>query len=380
VKLFYIFSFVFLFFACNKSKNRSLEFKTEILTFKADSISLVNSGYTQLVETDSSEFLITYNGFTRFFEFMDLPTGNIWHKFHLDKEGQNGVRRFRGGSITNGDSIWFVYNPPSLGLTDMGGNVLFRKEITDERIPLQELAAYPDKQLFKYKNKIFGTQSRFMDHHGMDKEDIGKYRLVYSYDIKSDSVEWYDVNYSADYWNEGKKITNLSWTRKNDKLYISPWYDHEIQVFDMELEKVVEKKIVKSSYVNKFLYVNEIPYGSQNGLIAHLQHDQYNALLYDEYRNVFYRLFFPGFEMDQLGEDLNYRDLIISRPYLGVMVLDSDLNIIGEHVFDKFQIYTLSNRFVGKKGLYLSMNNIFDPDYDEEMFRYLIFTPELADD
>ncbi|WP_143155974.1 hypothetical protein [Cyclobacterium lianum] len=93
---------------------------------------------------------------------------------------------------------------------------------------------------------------------------------------------------------------------------------------------------------------------------------------------MFYRLFFPGFEMDQLGEDLNYRDLIISRPYLGVMVLDSDLNIIGEHVFDKFQIYTLSNRFVGKKGLYLSMNNIFDPDYDEEMFRYLIFTPELG--
>ncbi|SHM92864.1 hypothetical protein SAMN04488057_104416 [Cyclobacterium lianum] len=68
--LFYIFSFAFLFFACNKSKNRSLEFKTEILTFKADSTSLVNSGYTQLVETDSGEFLITYNGFTRFFEFI----------------------------------------------------------------------------------------------------------------------------------------------------------------------------------------------------------------------------------------------------------------------------------------------------------------------
>lgn len=376
VKLFYLFSVLLLFTACDKGDNNTLNFNTEIITFKADSTSLVNPSYTQLVETDSNEFLVTYNGFTRFFEFRNLPTGNIWHKFHLDREGENGVNKFRGGTLTNGDSIWFIYNPPTLGLTDLEGNVLLRKEIIDDRTPLQVLRAYPDKRLFQYKNKIFGSQSMFMDHHGMDKGDIGKYRLVYSYDIKTELVEWYDVYYSSEYWDNGKKLTDLSWARRNDKLYIAPWYDHEIQIFDMNIRKVIDKKIVKSSYVDKFLYVNEIPYGSQNGILAYLKHDQYNSLLYDQYRDVFYRLFFPTIEIDQIGEDLNYRDLMISRPYLGVMVLDSELNVIGEHVFDKFQIYTLRNHFVGKKGLYLSMNNLFDPDYDEEMFRYLIFTPE----
>ncbi|WP_339905402.1 DUF4221 family protein [uncultured Cyclobacterium sp.] len=365
-------------FACSNREHKSFDFKTELLTFPADG-ALVNSGYTQLIESDSNNYLITYNGFTRDYELINFPEGGIFHKFHLDREGENGVRRFRGGSLTSTDSIWFVAYPPSIGLTDLKGNILFRKEIIDDKIPLQQLVAYPDKKLYKYKNKIFGTQNLFTDHHGMEKEDIQKHRLIYSFNIKSDSIEWYDVNYSPDYWKDGKKIANFSWTRRNDKLYIAPWYDHEIQVFDLNLGKVVNKKEVKSTHVNSFLYVNEIPSGSQNGLLNFLLNDQYKALLYDQYRDVFYRLFFPSSEMDEISEEFNFRDLVKSRPYMGVMVLDSELNIIGEHIFDKFQIYTQSNHFVGKKGLYLSMNNLFDPNYDEEMFRYLIFTPELGE-
>jgi len=62
------------------------------------------------------------------------------------------------------------------------------------------------------------------------------------------------------------------------------------------------------------------------------------------------------------------------------MVLDSELNIIGEHIFDKFQVYSTNNHFVGEKGLYISANNPFNPEYDEDMLRYLIFTPELGED
>jgi hypothetical protein len=366
--------------ACSNENKISFKFKTDTLTFRADSGTLVNSGYEQLIETDSIDFLVTYNGFTRDYTLINFPDGGINHRFHLDREGENGVSRFRGGSLTGRDSIWFISNPPTLGLTDLEGNVLFRKKIIDDRGPLTTLKAYPDKQLFKYKNKIFGSQSLFMDHHGMEKDDIEKYRLVYSYNIDSDTIEWYNVNYSPNYWKDGKKITNFSWTRRKDKLYIAPWYDHEIQVFDMNLGKVIERKDVKSSYINNFLYANEINYSSQNGFLTHLEHDQYSSLLYDKYRDVFYRLFIPSIKMDEIGEELNYRDLIISRPYLGVMVLDKEFNLIGEHIFDKFQVYTLRNHFVGKKGLYLSMNNLFDPNYDEEMFRYMIFTPELREE
>lgn len=125
---------------------------------------------------------------------------------------------------------------------------------------------------------------------------------------------------------------------------------------------------VKSKYVNKFLYVNCPPEGQNEGTVAYFANDQYSTILYDKFRDVFYRLFLPSFELRNLEQEYNNRDLRVSRPYMGVMVLDKDLNVIGEHVFDKFQIFTLSNHFVGEKGSYLSLNNLFHPDYDEDHF------------
>lgn len=54
------------------------------------------------------------------------------------------------------------------------------------------------------------------------------------------------------------------------------------------------------------------------------------------------------------------------------MVLDRDLNVLGEYVFEKFQIHAGSKMFVGKKGLYLSLNNENSPDFNEETLRYLV--------
>jgi len=68
-----------------------------------------------------------------------------------------------------------------------------------------------------------------------------------------------------------------------------------------------------------------------------------------------------------------YRD----RPFTGVMVFDKDLNVLGEHLFDKFQVHTYSNIFVGEEGLYLSLNNENSPDYDEDHLRYMVVKFDL---
>nr|MBI1230636.1 hypothetical protein [Cytophagales bacterium] len=39
-----------------------------------------------------------------------------------------------------------------------------------------------------------------------------------------------------------------------------------------------------------------------------------------------------------------YRD----RPFTGVMVLENDVNVLGEHLFDKFQVHASSNVFEKK--------------------------------
>jgi hypothetical protein len=87
-----------------------------------------------------------------------------------------------------------------------------------------------------------------------------------------------------------------------------------------------------------------------------------------------------SFVLDLIDESYNHDDLELSRPYMGVMVLDGDLNVLGEHIFAQFEVFSQWNHFVGENGLYLSMNKVFNPEYNEDELRYLIFTPELDKD
>jgi len=360
-------------------EEKTLDFKTSLFEIKLLETMPVNPRYTQLIASDSGEYLLLLNDYKDKFQFLEFPSGKIAHEIPIQREGANGISGFDAGTITKRDSLWVTNRPPSLVLTNFKGEVLKRVNIVDDQIPLTSLRSNFDRRFHQFGSKIFGAQPLFMDHFGMNKEGIQKQRLVFSLDINTGDLKWYDVFYREDYWDKGKKPSGFSWTEKDGKLYIAPWHDHEIQVFDMASGTIIQRKEVKSFHVNKFNLVNEFP-PLEKALSDLFSSDRYENFLYDKYRDVFYRIFLPSFDPEKLEEEYNQRDLEFSRPYSGVMVLDSELNIIGEHIFDKFQIYSLNNHFVGEKGLYLSVNNPFNPEYDEEMFRYLIFTPELEDD
>lgn len=220
-------------------------------------------------------------------------------------------------------------------------------------------------------------QPLFMNHHFMEKASIQKHSLIYSYNMGTDQTKWYDVYYAEDYWDDGKKPSEFSWARRENKLYIAPWYDHEIQVIDMQKEQLDNRVAAKSDYISDFSYVDKIPGSREESLINRLSHDLYGIILYDKYRDCFYRFFYPGYTDD---EDLSIEKLSNfnrSRPFTGVMVLDKGLNVIGEHVFDKFQVHASSNVFVGEEGLYLSLNNENSPDYDEDHLRYMVVQFDL---
>lgn len=367
---------IFIGFGCTDDVQSGFAFTVDSVSFDAYQNMPVNPSNIQYIETDSAQYLFAYNPFVRDLFLLNFPSGNPIHRIHLEKEGVHGISSFNGGTFTGNDSIWYLSNPPEVGLLNFRGEILESKRVEDDLIPLTYLSAPSDKMLYRKGNKIFATQPLFMNHHQMNKEDIQKQRLIFSYNMINDSIQWYDVHYPENYWDKGKKTSGISWSERNGKLYIAPWFDHEIMIFDIDREEIIDTKTVKSNHVEKFMYANDTPGGADEGFLLTFSHEQYSTFLYDKYRDVFYRFFLPSFSPEELGE-FNYRDLLISRPYLGVMVLDKDLNVIGEHIFDKFHIYTSSNHFVGKEGLYLSLNNLFDPDYDEEKFRYLIFKPEV---
>ncbi|WP_194778636.1 DUF4221 family protein [Pararhodonellum marinum] len=367
-------------FSCGK-KSQTLTYKlkkTGEVSLVPEGIVFVNPSLAQLVESDSGKYLFFYNSIGKNYLFMDFQTGKTKVEIPMNtNEGPNSLRGRTGGFLTTIDSIWMTFAPAGIGLVNFNGELLLKRKVENDLFPVSALMSDLHRPIIQRGNKLFGPQPYFMNHHGMDKADIRKHQLIYSYDIKSDVTEWYDVFYSDDYWDKGKKLTDFSWAHRENKLYLSPLYDHEIQVFDMNSGKIEKKKVVKSKHINRFNYVDAIPSSIHEGLSGDLSFDKYNGLIYDPYREVLYRLFLPGVEL--IEEDMpveKMRMLNWSRPYMGVMILDLELNVLGEHLFEKNEVYTFSNFFVGKDGLYLSANNHFNEGYTEDSLRYAVFSLE----
>ena len=84
--------------------------------------------------------------------------------------------------------------------------------------------------------------------------------------------------------------------------------------------------------------------------------------MYDKYRKVYYRVAYPA---STIEESDNYLKIIRSgKKNFSIMILDKDLNVIGETLFPD---YTFNPHlwFVREEGLYISTNNEMNPNYDE---------------
>lgn len=369
-----IIGFLFLVCSCQKtSENKLLEIKmVKELKFKPEVFMAPNPSSIRLVESDSGQFLFLLNHISKNLQFFNLGNGDLVKEIELEYDGPHSMRAASGIAGLEKDKFWVTFSPHAIGYFNFEGKIQFKKDITPGEVDITYVKSDFHQELHRYQDKVFGMQPLFMDHHGMGKLDIQKHSLVYSYDMGTDRTRWYDVYYDEDYWEKGKKISDFSWARRGDKLYISPWYDHEIQVFDMRREMLDEKVEAKSDYINDFYFVNEILWSHEEGLITTLNYDLYGIILYDKYRDCFYRFFYPGFKVEEQFSIEKLWMLNRSRPFTGVMVLDKDLNVMGEHLFDKFQVHTYSNIFVGEEGLYLSLNNENSPDYDEDHLRYMV--------
>jgi len=370
-----------MFCSCQKRQaNDSLEvIVLKEIKIKPEDKTVPNPAFIHLVESDSGRYLFLSNYLSKKLQFLNLENGIPVKEIKLQYDGPNSIRNYTGIAGLEKDKVWLTFSPYAIGYFNYDGEIQFKTEIAPGAVDIGYVSSDFHQELYQYQDKVFGMQPKFMNHHYMEKSAIQKHSLVYSYDMNSGQTRWYDVYYAEDYWEDGKKPSNFSWARRKDKLYIAPWYDHEIQVFDMKIEQLDNRVVARSNHISDFSYLNEIPGTHEEGLNNKLSHDNYGILLYDKYRDCFYRFFYPGFRDDKDYAIEQLWSLNRDRPFTGVMVLDKELNVLGEHVFDKFQVHASSNVFVGEEGLFLSLNNENSPDYDEDHLRYMVVQFEVGE-
>jgi len=363
--------FIFLFIIGCSDSNNNLYLNPEItdVHYPIPSTVPVNPFKIELIGEKEDQVYL-YNNYKSSIQKLDLLTGNILHEITISKDGINKINAISGFTRLSEDSILITSNPPEIILINGNGDVLQRKKITNNLIPLTYINSFHNYPLLIDNLTVYGAQPLFMDHHGMNEADILKHQLIFEYDIKSNSIKWHDVFYPEDYWKDGKKVSNFSWAKRENKIYIAPWYDHDIIVYDLDLQRVEKTVAAKSHLVKKFKKVNNLPTIPNEGFINDYSNDQYYNFLYDPYRELFYRIVLPSFD---LLEETNYMELFNNRQKMTILVLNNDLELLGEYNLNDFEAYTAGNIFISSKGLHISTNNSFNKNFDENNLKYKIF-------
>ncbi|MFN3801621.1 DUF4221 family protein [Belliella pelovolcani] len=372
IKQTYIFLFLIIVFACNNTSSNKVElqFSNQVIKIPTIDFAASNPGMIKMYNSDSGEHVMIYNHVSKILQISHFPSGELKLNIPLEFESEKRTKRFTGGTLIAKDSIFVTFYPPAIGMMDFKGNLIWEKKLPQANYRVSHIGNGSMIPLFMSNERIYGAQPFLMDHHRMTSSDIQDQQLVYSIGLTEEESAWHDVYYSTDYWENGKKLSYFSWSKREDYIYIAPFYDHEIQIFDTKTNQVVATREVKSSYVNRFNVVNDLPENEEKSVTETLEADQYETFIYDEYRDVFYRIFLPGYSIERDFEIDRLRLMERSRPLTGIMVLDSELNILAEHVFELYEVHSSDNFLVGKDGLYVSTNNMNCSDYSDDTMSY----------
>lgn len=98
----------------------------------------------------------------------------------------------------------------------------------------------------------------------------------------------------------------------------------------------------------------------------------YGNLIYDKYREIYYRFVYPETE---LSPNDNYMDIWqLGRSRFAIMILDKNLNVLGETLFPD-NTFASNLFFIRRDGLYISTSFSKNPNYsdDELCFKKIEF-------
>ena len=145
------------------------------------------------------------------------------------------------------------------------------------------------------------------------------------------------------------------------------YFDETIYIASQDHDSIKEVK-VKSKYIDKVRLLDD--YGNLTFTDA-CENPNYGNLLFDKYRNVYYRIAYPETEIEKEVKGLEL--LQYGRKNFSIIILDKNFNIIGETLFPDYT-YNSTVMFVREDGLYISDSHYLNPDYSDDELSFKCFT------
>lgn len=326
----------------------------------------------------------TPNASLGFLAFEDLLFNVVWEKNELqiydiiqskfvkrlnfDVEGDQGVGQIFGFHVHNLDSIFlFGQVAPFVYLTDTSGVLKHRLRY---EIPDGYTSAFVHPHYFVSPPVVKGEEMIVKTHvNGSYREFtndlLSSSHLVYALNLKNGKVRLMNHLYPDDYLKGGLKHFEPSMAMGKDKVVYSLFGDHRL-FYAASFEEELSSVEAASEYLDSNLKL--LPTGGER--LETMQYmntsSRYDNLIYDSYRNLYYRFAYPSLDLTDINDIQRLR--IAPGPFV-IMVLDEELNVLGETYFEAGR-YLPNNFFVHKDGLYISTNHPDNPENEEDEFKF----------
>lgn len=375
----YICFFLFLV-AC---KNDNLEEHNELvnLVFSGESIKLPLDENTKTTISTFfvfDSYFIFQNEQTNEILLYDKKTAQLVKKVQFQEEGSNGVGRFIGFFPLNVNE--FILTQPGLcELTIVDDQALVKRRIRydqnengDQLIPC--VSATGDiGPIVLIDDKLFLGQmmNPFFGEERLEKSPVSIMIDTVTHEITTLPLRYPPVislermiNRQA-YGNEFNVYRCF-----NGKQFVYSFsFDEHLHIASPSHDSILKIK-AKSKYIEKLQPIKPGISDFKLALKRMAEVAMYRNLLYDPYREVYYRFVYLENELDANESFLD--QLRYGHSLFSVLILDNNFKIIGETLFPEF-IYNPTLAFIDEDGFYISDSHYKNPDYNEDVLSFRKF-------
>ena len=372
--------FVLIFMSCQSAKKNNTERQNEIeliaekqLVFPLDEQTYYLSKSMFQFEENGKEYLHFENTRKSLYNIVifDIENRQIAKQIPLHKTGPNGLPAVFGSRPSPGAQYILVAqnNISRISSINDKGEVIrnYNFQTPESQFTSLHLGSYYNTPGFVKDSCLFLKIG--IPKPDMKREDWPKTHMFASLDLRTGKVKWVPIFYPPIFKEEYENIDggygfSYDYNYKENRL-ICGFFGYDSLMVTDDL-KHIRWYNAKSRYLKSMKPKLGNAMAGINSIIEFCETPKYWHIMYDKYRDVYYRF-----------AEMPYKLAPNESPYdapkgkeFSVIVLNEDFEIIGETKFPgKKYFYKMS--FVGRDGLYISENNLENPQFDENK---LVFT------
>ena len=341
-------------------------------------------------EEDDKEYLLFGNLEKRQHELLiyDIEKQNLHKRIPLEKEGPNGVPGI-WGCIPFFDSKTFLISQHNFGrmsIIDGEGNVVQKYNMRQSSDKTKRRGLWADCRYgtsffhmpsFTRDSIVYFSNGIFIQYKINQRLNRDNWKIIpmfNSLNLKNGHVGTLPIKYPDIFEDDvrtpagGGYVFSYDYNYKQDRLVCSfTGYDSIMVTDDL---KQVRWYNGKSRYL-KSMRPKVYEADGFDWLREATENPAYHNIMYDKYRDVYYRIVELPYELKQNESAF---DTPKGREF-SIIIFDKDLNIIGETKFPGNK-YFYKMSFVGRDGLYISENNLANPEFDEDKLVFACFKLE----